>query len=137
VRSHLDIAIQVSKRIFMSKRSRFDRAVGWLPLVRKSRPVAFFQFGPSRLWIDKAESESSRYLAGSETNDTERLASFLRIKTSQASYFAEWMRWHSCGKRLRWVFVAAPNGVSSSVVPPPPVTKEARGNRDEAHFRRH
>ena len=83
-----------------------------LPLIEEEADGCIFQFGPTRLWIDKVPNLSQPDIwLELETNDTEAAASFLKVHGVTRRDEVEQLREDFDG-----FFIAAPNGVIHLVI---------------------
>ena len=90
----------------------FYRDTLGLPLIEEETDGCIFQFGPNRLWIDKAPNLSHPDIwLELETNDTEGAASFLKVNGVVRRDEVEQLREDFDG-----FFVSAPNGVIHLVI---------------------
>jgi catechol 2,3-dioxygenase-like lactoylglutathione lyase family enzyme len=90
----------------------FYRDTLGLPLIEEEADGCIFQFGPNRLWIDKAPNLSQPDIwLELETNDTEAAASFLKVNGVPRRDEIEQLREDFDG-----FFISAPNGVIHLVI---------------------
>jgi len=81
-------------------------------LIEEEADGCIFQFGPNRLWIDKAPNLSQPDIwLELETNDTETAASFLKVNGVPRRDEIEQLREDFDG-----FFISAPNGVIHLVI---------------------
>ena len=90
----------------------FYRDTLGLPLIEEEADGCIFQFGPNRLWIDKAPNLSQPDIwLELETNDTEAAAAFLKVNGVPRRDEIEQLREDFDG-----FFISAPNGVIHLVI---------------------
>ena len=107
----LNIAIKCPAHTYEQTVAFYRDTVG-LPVIEEEPDGCIFQFGPSRLWLDKVPNLSQPDIwLELETNDTEAAASFLKVNGVPRRDEVEQLREDFDG-----FFVSAPNGVIHLVI---------------------
>jgi catechol 2,3-dioxygenase-like lactoylglutathione lyase family enzyme len=107
----LNIAIKCPAHTYDQTVAFYRDTLG-LPLIEEEADGCIFQFGPSRLWLDKVPNLSQPDIwLELETNDTEAAASFLKVNGVPRRDEVEQLREDFDG-----FFVSAPNGVVHLVI---------------------
>ena len=106
-----NIAIKCPSHIYDQTIAFYRDTLG-LPLIEEEAEGCIFQFGPNRLWIDKAPNLSQPDIwLELETNHTEAAASFLKVNGVPRRDEIEQLRDDFDG-----FFISAPNGVIHLVI---------------------